>query len=152
MSRLLGAHHTGFTVSDIERSIVFYLDTLGMTLVSRQEGQPPYLAVVTGFPNVYLKTAFLNATPDSEHVLELLEYTSHPALATPRETNRPGNAHLCLRVNDIHALYQELSAQGVHFISPPEPITSGVNSGAIACYFRDPDGFTLELVQRPPGS
>jgi catechol 2,3-dioxygenase-like lactoylglutathione lyase family enzyme len=141
--------HTGFTVADIERSITFYRDILGLTLVSRQEGQRPYLAVITGLPGVYLKTAYLKVTPAADHVLELLEYTSHPAPPTPRETNRPGNAHLCFRVADIGAAYHTLRAQGVTFIAPPERITSGVNEGAVGCYLRDPDGFTLELFQPP---
>jgi catechol 2,3-dioxygenase-like lactoylglutathione lyase family enzyme len=149
-SRLLGAHHTGFTVSDLERSITFYRDQLGMVLISRQEGSRDYLSTITGFPGVYLKQAFLRATPDSDHILELLEYVSHPDEPTPRETNRPGNGHLCLRVSDIEGIYRDLSAQGITFISPPCPVTSGINTGVMACYLRDPDGFTIELHQRPP--
>ena len=41
-------YHTGFTVSDIERSIAFYRDVLGLRLVRRQTGTAPYLASVTG--------------------------------------------------------------------------------------------------------
>jgi catechol 2,3-dioxygenase-like lactoylglutathione lyase family enzyme len=141
------AHHTGLTVSDIERSIAFYRDALGMTLVARQVGEAPYLATITGFPGVRLQMAFLKATPTSAHVLELLEYTSHPGEATPRETNRPANAHFCLRVTGIQALYERLAGQGVRFISPPTAITHGVNAGAVGCYLRDPDGFTVELIQ-----
>jgi catechol 2,3-dioxygenase-like lactoylglutathione lyase family enzyme len=146
---LRGVYHTGFTVSDLERSLAFYQGLLGMTLVARQEGQRPYLAVITGFADVYLKTAFLKATPESEHVLELLEYSSHPGEPTVRDTNRPGNGHLCFVVEDIEVLHRELSAQGVEFISAPELITSGVNQGGRACYLRDPDGFTIELFQPP---
>ena len=43
------AYHTGFTVNDIERSVVFYRDVLGLKLVKRQTGTAPYLATVTGF-------------------------------------------------------------------------------------------------------
>ena len=35
------------------------------------------------------------------------------------------------------------------FVSPPNLIKAGVNRGGYACYFRDPDGITLELVQPP---
>ena len=42
-------YHTGFTVSDIERSLAFYRDVLGLRLVKRQTGTAPYLATVTGF-------------------------------------------------------------------------------------------------------
>ena len=142
-------YHTGFTVSNLERSIEFYRDWLGMVLIGQQEGQQPYLAEITGFPDVYLKTAFLKATPDSDHILELLEYTSHPSEPTPRETNRPGNGHICLTVRDAQAFYRDLSARGVVFISSPVRITSGRHEGALACYLRDPDGFTVELFQPP---
>jgi catechol 2,3-dioxygenase-like lactoylglutathione lyase family enzyme len=146
---LVGVSHTGFTVSDIERSLAFYRDLLGLALVGRQEGRRPYLATITGFPDVYIKAAYLKVAPESEHVLELLEYTSHSAPATARETNRPGNGHLCFRVTEIHAIHDRLAAAGVTFISPPAPVTSGMNAGAIGCYLRDPDGFTIELFQPP---
>jgi catechol 2,3-dioxygenase-like lactoylglutathione lyase family enzyme len=145
---LVSISHTGFTVADIDRSIAFYRDVLGLTLLGRQEGRRPYLATITGFPEVYLKTAWLAVAPGG-HVLELLEYSSHPAPATPRDTNRPGNGHLCFQVADIMATYERLAAHGVVFISPPAPVTSGANAGAVGCYLRDPDGFTLELFQPP---
>jgi catechol 2,3-dioxygenase-like lactoylglutathione lyase family enzyme len=148
--KLIGTLHTGFTVSDIERSIAFYRDTFGMTLVHRQEGTAPYLGTITGFSGVRLKIALLKATPDDAHILELLEYTSHPAPATDRATNLPGNAHLCLRVDDIEQWYRALVAQGVVAISPPVRVTAGINTGAHAVYVRDPDGFTIELYQSAP--
>ena len=145
----MGVSHTGFTVADMERSISFYRDVLGLTLLGRQEGQRPYLATITGFPDVYLKTAWLAVPPGNGHVLELLEYTSHPGEATPRETNRPGNGHLCFQTIDIQAVYARLTAHGVVFMSPPAPVTCGVNAGAVGCHLRDPDGFTVELFQPP---
>jgi len=148
--KLTSVFHTGFTVGDIERSIAFYRDSLGMQLVHRQEGAAPYLATVTGFPGVRLQIAFLKISPDEPHVLELLQYVSHPAEPTDRATNRPGNGHLCFKVDDIHAWYRTLTANGVPAISPPALITAGVNEGAYAVYLRDPDGFTIELYQPAP--
>jgi catechol 2,3-dioxygenase-like lactoylglutathione lyase family enzyme len=148
--KLTSVFHTGFTVSDIERSIAFYRDALGMQLVHRQEGTAPYLATVTGFPGVRLQIAFLKISPDDPHVLELLQYVSHPAEPTDRATNRPGNGHLCFKVDDIHAGYRTLCAKGIPVISPPALITAGVNEGAYAVYLRDPDGFTIELYQPAP--
>lgn len=142
-------YHTGFTVSNLERSLAFYRDLLGLTQIGYQEGMP-HVGEITGFPGAHVKTAFLKATPDSAHILELLEYTSHPGEPTPRETNRPGNGHICLRVDDIAALHRRLSAHGVRFISPPVTMRSGVHAGGRACYLRDPDGFTIELYQPPP--
>lgn len=148
--KLTSVFHTGFTVSDIERSIAFYRDALGMQLVHRQEGTAPYLATVTGFPGVRLRMAFLKISPDDPHVLELLQYVSHAAEPTDRATNRPGNGHLCFKVDDLHEWHRTLTAKGVPVISPPALITAGVNEGAYAVYLRDPDGFTIELYQPAP--
>ena len=141
-------YHTGFTVSDIERSIEFYRDGLGLTLFRRQTGTAPYLSTITGFAGVKLEIALLK-TPDGGSMLELLQYVSHPAPATDRETNRPGNAHVCFKVADIHEACAALKRRGVRLISDPAEITAGVHQGAWGVYLRDPDGFTVELYQPP---
>ena len=143
------AHHTGFTVANLERSLEFYRDVLGLEVVGEQLGTAEYLASVTGFPGLRLKMAFVRA-PGDDHVLELLEYVSHPSDPTPRETNRIGNGHLGFVVDDAARWYDDLRAKGVEFTSPgPVTITAGINRGGQAAYFRDPDGFTLELFQPP---
>jgi len=147
--KIEGMYHVGFTVSDIERSIEFYRDLLGLTLHARFQGTAEYLAKVTGFPGVRLEIALLK-TPDGGGMLELLQYVSHPAPATERETNRPGNGHVCFKVSDIEAACEELRRRGVRLTSPgPVLITAGVHTGAHAMYLRDPDGFTVELYQPP---
>jgi catechol 2,3-dioxygenase-like lactoylglutathione lyase family enzyme len=143
-------HHTGFTVFDLDRSLIFYRDVLGLDVLAEQLGTADYITSITGFPGARLKMAFVKAPGDDDHFLELIEYVSHPAEPTPRETNRPGNGHLCIVVDDIQECYSELSAKGVWFVNAPTLITAGVNRGAYEAYFRDPDGFTLELYQPAP--
>ena len=143
-------YHVGFTVSDIERSIEFYRDLLGMSLYRRQQGTAEYLSRVTGFPGVRLEIALLKSG-DGGALLELLQYITHPAPPTDRETNRPGNGHVCFKVSDIQAACEELRQRGVRLISDPVKITAGVHEGAYAVYLRDPDGFTVELYQPPAG-
>jgi catechol 2,3-dioxygenase-like lactoylglutathione lyase family enzyme len=58
-----------------------------------------------------------------------------------------GVAHLSFVVGDIGAEYQRLAGNGVEFISAPVDISEGMNKGGRACYFKDPDGITLELFQ-----
>lgn len=145
---LIRVRHTGFTVSNIERSLEFYRDRLGMKVVGQQLGTAPYLSTITRFQNVQIKFAFLEIGGRSEHTLELLEYVSHPGEPQDPATNRPGNGHLCFEVDDIGETYERLKSQGVRFKSEPVPITAGVNKGAYAVYFLDPDGYTLELYQR----
>ena len=144
-------YHTGFTVSDIDRSLAFYRDALGLRLVRRQTGTAPYLAAVTGFEGVRLEIALLQPA-DGGSMLELLQYVSHPAPPTDRATNRPGNGHLCFKVEDIRAACAELRQRGVTLVSEPIEITAGAHAGGWAVYLRDPDGFTIELYQGPPAS
>jgi catechol 2,3-dioxygenase-like lactoylglutathione lyase family enzyme len=144
-------YHTGFTVSDIERSIVFYRDVLGLKLIKRQTGTAQYLATITGFEGVRLETALLQAAAGGS-ILELLQYVSHPASATDRATNRPGNGHLCFKVDDVRSACAELKRRGVTLISEATEITAGAHAGGWGVYLRDPDGFTVELYQGPPAS
>ena len=53
-------------------------------------------------------------------------------------------------VDDVADRYARMRGRGVQFVSPPVAITQGVNRGGFTCYFRDPDGITLELVQPSP--
>lgn len=144
-------YHTGFTVSDIERSLTFYRDVLGLKLVKRQTGTAPYLATVTGFEGVRLEIALLQPA-EGGSMLELLQYVSHPAPATDRATNRPGNGHLCFKVDDVRGVCAELCRRGVTLVSEPTEITAGAHTGGWAVYLRDPDGFTVELYQGPSAS
>jgi catechol 2,3-dioxygenase-like lactoylglutathione lyase family enzyme len=144
-------YHTGFTVSDIERSLVFYRDVLGLELIKRQTGTAPYLATVTGFEGVRLETAHLQPAAGGS-MLELLQYVSHPAPPTDRATNRPGNGHLCFKVDDLRGVCAELKRRGVTLVSEPTEITAGTHAGGWAVYLRDPDGFTVELYQGPSAS
>ena len=141
-------YHTGFTVSDIERSIAFYRDILGLKLIKRQTGTAQYLATITGFEGVRLEQAHLQPA-DGGSMLELLQYVSHPAAATDRATNRPGNGHLCFRVDDVRSACTELKRKGVTLISEATEITAGAHAGGWGVYLRDPDGFTVELYQGP---
>ena len=150
---LIACWHFSFTVSDLERSLAFYRDLLGMRLVHRQQQANEYTARLVGYPDAHLKVAQLtiDGLPPSRsgHLLELVEYL-HP-LCEPTDTEicRPGAAHMAFQVSDIYGEYARLLASGVRFRSPPNAITSGINEGGHTCYFLDPDAITLEMVEMP---
>jgi catechol 2,3-dioxygenase-like lactoylglutathione lyase family enzyme len=152
-----GWHHVGLTVRDIERSLHFYRDLLGLSLVRRRDADADYLGRQTGYPGVRLKVASLqlgpgpgpDPDPAGGPTLELAQYVTHPGDAADTATNRPGNSHLCFQVADIHALYDALRVQGVLFRSAPVAITAGPNQGGVGVYLSDPDGYTIELYQPP---
>ena len=87
----------------------------------------------------------------STHDLELVAYLEPRGERGDVNVYNPGAAHMAFSVRDAIAEYERLSAAGVEFVSPPNLITAGVNTGGYACYFRDPDTITLELSQPPPG-
>ena len=149
--RVAEIFHTGLTVSDLDRSIAFYRDLLGLELVTRWESAQPYLRTIVGFPDAELRIALLRipgvAAGGSGHHLELLEYRSPRGVRGDPRTCNPGNVHVSFMVEDLDAAYAELSARGVRFKSAPVQIDHGRNRGAKAVYLLDPDDITLELVQ-----
>lgn len=151
---ILNTFHFSFTVSDIDRSVAFYADVLGMKSLGIHTHDQPYTSVQVGFPNTVLRAARLTieGIPPSRsgHVLGLIEYVSPRGEPTDTTTNRPGSAHMAFEVDDLRAMVEKLKHQGVHFKSEPVEITAGPNKGGITIYFYDPDGITLELVQPPP--
>ena len=150
---MLGVWHFSLTVSDLERSITFY-QKLGLKLLLVQEQANAYTSRLVGYENAHLKVAqfVIPGQPRgrSTHDLELVEYIHPKGRRQKPDICNPGEAHLALTVTDIHARYERLTADGVHFFSPPNAITSGVNRGGYTCYFWDPDQIVLELVQPPP--
>ncbi len=148
---MLSTAHVSFTVEDIERSLGFYRDTLGMELVGRMERVGEDISRIVAFEDAHLKIAFLELPRGGGMQLELIEYVSPRGHPIDRRTCNSGSAHICFMVEDIHSVYETLKARGVRFKSEPVAILTGVNRGGYAMYFLDPDGNTLELVQRPKG-
>ncbi len=153
---LIAYWHFSFTVKDIERSVAFYTDVIGMKLVHTQTQHNEYTAKLVGYEGAHLKVAQLSidgmTQQRSGHLLELVQYVYPECEPTDTATCRPGSAHLAFQVADILAAYQRMRDQGVRFKSTPNAIMAGINQGGYACYFLDPDDITLELLQAPPRS
>jgi catechol 2,3-dioxygenase-like lactoylglutathione lyase family enzyme len=148
--------HTGLTVSDLDRSIAFYRDLLGLELVTQWDSAQPYLRTIVGYPDAELRIALLrvpsSSTGVSGHHVELLQYRSPRGTRGDAGTYIPGNAHIAFMVEDLDAAYAELSAKGVRFKSAPVEINHGRNRGGKAVYLFDPDDITLEFIQPAPGA
>ncbi len=143
--------HFSFTVSDIERAVAWYTEILGLELVHRQRQENSYTQVLVGIPGAVLEVAQMKVpgvnSKYSTHMLELIQYVEGAGGTRDLPTNQVGVAHLALLVDDIHERYERMMKAGVIFRNPPVEITMGVNQGGFACYFLDPDGITLELLQ-----
>ncbi len=150
-SGILGIHHTGLHVRDIERSVAFYHELLGFELLARQEAHGNYVAEIVGYPGAVMLFAFVRH-PSGGPIIELIQYVDPAGAPIDTATKNPGTAHICFVVRDIHATYRQLEAAGVPFKSEPVEIMAGINKGGYGVYFTDPDGIALELHQRPPSA
>ena len=146
MAGITRGHHTGFTVSSLERSIAFYRDLLGLELVFQWNPQAPYLKELVGYPDVDMHAAVLRV-PGSETFLELLEYRNIPRQAVDMANGNIGNGHIAFTVDDLETFHSRLASAGVKSVSPPVTPTIGPNKGGRAVYLIDPDGFRVELIQ-----
>lgn len=143
--------HLGITVSDIERSIAFYTEALGLELRHSQEQHNPYTAKLVGYEDANLRIAQLRfpgpPITRSDHSVELVQYLYPRGEPGTRETRHPGTAHVAFEVADIFGACAAVERLGGTLVSEPQKITAGINEGGFAVYFRDPDGFTLEFIQ-----
>ena len=149
-----GFWHVSFTVRNIEASVKWYTEVLGLEYVRGQVQHNEYTAKLVGYPGAHLKVAQLSVPgqtiPISRHHIELVEYVHPRGEDIPLDTNRTGVGHWAFIVDDIHKEFERLKALGVKFkADAPVAIEEGVNKGGYTIYFTDPDGITLELLQPP---
>lgn len=150
--------HAGFTVDDIERSIAFWTEAVGMVLRHRQIQENEYTSLLVGFPDVRLSIAQLTLPEGnlgaSGHVIELIEYQRPAGQRIEPDNARIGSGHIALEVDDIDSTRERCERMGATFLSHTLDITEGINRGGRAVYGRAPDGITFELVQPPkiPGT
>jgi catechol 2,3-dioxygenase-like lactoylglutathione lyase family enzyme len=146
MGRITRAHHTGFTVSSLERSLAFYRDLLGFEVVFAWNPREPYIGELVGYPDVDLHSAILRI-PGSESFLELIEYRGVDQVPVDMRNGNVGNGHIAFFVDDLDGIYATLTAAGCASVSAPVTPTIGPNKGGRAVYMIDPDGFRIELIQ-----
>lgn len=141
-----GVHHTCITVSDLERSVEFYRDVLGLDLVMTEESERSGddRAKGLGVAKAKVKLAVLRA---GEAQVELIEYVTAKGRPNDRGNNDAGAMHIAFQVEDIDVVYQRMLDQGVRFTSPPLTVPAGPMEGWRWTYLYDPDGVSLELLQ-----
>jgi catechol 2,3-dioxygenase-like lactoylglutathione lyase family enzyme len=139
--------HVGITVRDLDTSVRFYHDLLGLEICTEPSPwfDEPGLGQGVGVPGAALRQVCLRL---GDTMLELLEYRTPPS-----DTERPllshclGASHVAFGVDDIRAAKAELERHGVTFYSDVNVVDDGVLAGWRWVYFADPDGYPLELVE-----
>jgi lactoylglutathione lyase len=138
-------HHAGHTVKDMPRSLAFYRDMLGLTVVDDAVLEGPEISAMIGLQDASLRAVFLGVDGNPPFV-ELIEYYRPHGrpLAGTETVADVGNAHFSFLVSDIHATIEELKRKGVRFVGPPLLADDGPFEGEWAAYCYDPDGMVVE--------
>ncbi len=140
-------HHHGFTVSDLDRSIPFYRDLLGLELVrvSERRNLPSYDQII-GHDDIVLHVAILRH-PVNGFLLELCKYDNPKGQQRELDNIFVGASHLAFEVEDVDSQYRALVAAGFGGINPPVDVERDGQVVARAMYALDPDGISIEMFQ-----
>ena len=121
--------HTRMRVSDMEQTIAFYTGVLGLEVIERKTSP-------RGSHLAFLKV------PNSE---ELIELTSFPPSGPVRV--QEDLVHLAFQVENLDDTIDALTAQGVKITDGP----TETSSGSRFLFIDAPDGYEIELIERPNG-
>ena len=143
---IVGLHHVGLSVPDLEEAKTFYKDVLGFTEVfdNSWDGDRPEADQAIGLEKTSAKMQMLRA---GNACIELWEY-SNPFQASKDPNYSPANhgwAHIALQVTDIFYEYERLTKAGMTFHRPP--VTNVGEGRSAAIYGRDPFGNIVELYE-----
>ncbi|OGV37063.1 MAG: hypothetical protein A2X48_04435 [Lentisphaerae bacterium GWF2_49_21] len=144
MIKTVKIRHFGIVVKDMEKSLIFYRDLLGLNIVADNMETGDFIDRILGLKEVEVHTVKLGVSKDST-LVELLEFKSHNGVTSAK--NRiydMGPRHLAIEVEDIDSAYRSLVDKGISFISAPEIAPEG---RAKVAFCHDPDGMPVEIVQ-----
>ena len=120
--------HTRYRVHDLEKTVAFYRDVLGLQEVRRSESG-------RGSKLVFLKA------PESEEEIEICPFDqSGPVQVGPDLT------HLAFAVTDMESFTAQAAAKGYPLSDGPHR----ASSGSIIAFIDAPEGYEIELIQKAP--
>ena len=139
--------HVAVTVSDMERSLRFYCDVLGLKRDGEHDLEGDIISRMAGKDRVKMKVVRLICPETPGIQIDLQEYIEPKGKLSDSNLGDVANAHFCFEVESMEKTCQELRAQGVKFVS--DPVTFDLEQeGKIHCvFFYDPDGYVLELTE-----
>ena len=141
-------HHLNIVVADMERSLGYYRDLLGLRQTFETELQGTWIDTVVGMPNARARCVFVQPEHGGMR-LELLQYIdpSGEALSGASNPSAIGLRHFALEVDDLDAIVAKVRAAGLPVFSDPVrvPFTlvGGIRKSLV--YTLDPDGVIVEF-------
>ena len=134
--------HVGIVVSDMERSLKFYKDLLGLKIKSIEDEEGKFLDNMLAHKYVKNKVAKLYAGNGSA----LVELIDSKIFANKKDRNffTIGASHFAFTVDNLEKTYDYLMKNAVKFTAPPQLTPDGY---AKVTFCEDPDGTPIELVE-----
>ena len=120
--------HTMIRVGDLDRSIAFYTEVLGMRLLRRKD-----------YPEGKFTLAFVGYGEETEQCVIELTWNwgvDHYDLGN-------GFGHIAIEVDDVYAAAERIRKRGGKIIREPGPMNAGTT---IIAFVEDPDGYQIELL------
>ncbi len=122
--------HTMIRVGDLQRSLQFYTQVLGMTLLRQRD-----------YPDGKFTLAFVGYGPESEQAVIELTYN----YGVERYELGTGFGHIALEVGDAHAACDTIRQRGGKVVREAGPMKHG---STVIAFVEDPDGYKIELIQQ----
>lgn len=120
--------HTMLRVGDLDRSIAFYTEVLGMKLLRRKD-----------YPEGQFTLAFVGYGDEAEEAVIELTYNWDQ----DRYDAGDGFGHIALEVDDVYRAADEMKARGGKILRKAGPMNAG---STIIAFVEDPDGYAIELI------
>jgi len=120
--------HTMLRVGDLERSIEFYTDVLGMKLLRRKD-----------YRDGQFTLAFVGYGDESEEAVIELTYNWD----TDKYDLGDGYGHIAIEVDDVYKAAEAIRGRGGKILREPGPMNAGTT---IIAFVEDPDGYPIELL------
>lgn len=139
--RAWGWHHTGLAVSDLNKALNFYSETLGFEPVFEALDMSDLIQSITGVSGLRADLVQCKS-PISNQVLELIQFRNVPAAANPLLPLQAGRAHTAFLVPDLDAAAAQLEKSGGRMLGAITQFEEGR-----AAYFTDGAGNALELEE-----
>ncbi len=123
--------HTMLRVGDLQRSLDFYTDVLGMTLLRRED-----------FEEGRFTLAFVGYGDERKHsVIELTHNWD-----TDRYQHGNAFGHLAVEVENVHAAVSQAAARGANVVREAGPLVG--KPAELIAFVEDPDGYRIEMIER----
>jgi glyoxylase I family protein len=143
-------NHLNIVVSDMDKSLVFYVGVLNMRVTFEIMLEGEWIEQVVGLPGARARCVFI--VPDGGVTnggrIELLQYLTPTGAHLPENSlaNTLGLRHFALEVDDIWVWHEKLTLAGTNSIAPPVSVPfqlAGMQKRL--CYCHDPDGVIVEI-------